>query len=88
MSGAAPILEQAVAGAHRQAQASESERQEYRQAQDQLAQLHHELIDESLEYAANLAALRLAMGTLDVGDLSPAAAGPRLAPLFVMPPFR
>jgi outer membrane protein TolC len=88
MSAAAPILERAVAGAQRQAQASEGERQQYREAQDQLAQLRHQLIDASLEYAANLAALRLAMGTLDVGDLAPAAAGPRLAPLFVMPPFR
>jgi outer membrane protein TolC len=85
MDAAARMLEATVTAEEQRAQANESDREQFRAAQDQLAQLRHQIIDASLDYAANLASLRLALGTLDVADAPQRAA---LASLFVLPPTR
>jgi outer membrane protein TolC len=77
------LLENVVSDAQRRADAGVISQQEYRVAQNELVQVRGQVIDAKLQYAASLAGLRLATGTIDAGDggsAAGAAAGFRSLP--------
>ena len=77
------LLENVVADARRRAQAEIISQQDFRSAQSELAQVRLQVIDARLQYAAGLARLRLATGTIEAGDgvsTPQAAAGFRSLP--------
>lgn len=62
------LLETVVSDAQRRADAGVISQQEYRAAQNELAQVRAQVIDAKLQYAQSLAGLRLATGTIAAGD--------------------
>jgi outer membrane protein TolC len=62
------LLENVVSDAQRRAEAGVISQQEYRGAQNELVQVRAQVIDAKLQYAASLAGLRLATGTIEAGD--------------------
>ena len=67
------LLETVVSDAQRRADAGVISQQEYRAAQNELAQVRAQVIDAKLQYAQSLAGLRLATGTIAAGDGGSAA---------------
>jgi outer membrane protein TolC len=85
LTAAAASLEAAVTAEERRAGSNEAARPGLIEARQQLATVRHGLVDLELEYAANLAALRLDLGTLDAGDVARAGT---LAGAFRTPPSK
>jgi outer membrane protein TolC len=76
------LLTGVVADAQKRLQAGLIRPEEYRDMQDELAQVQRQVIDARLQYASSLAALRLATGTAGGEGASPS----ELAALFRSPP--
>ena len=77
-------MENVVADTERRAEAGLVDRSEVLAVRDQLTQLRNQLIDLRLQFAASLAALRLATGTVGPVDQAPAIITER----FFSPPAR
>ena len=73
LTQSAALLENVVSDAQRRAEAGVITRQDYRASQNELAQVRRQVIDAKLQYAASLAGLRLATGTIEAGDGGSAA---------------
>ena len=76
------LLTGVVADAQKRLQAGLIRPEEYRDMQDELAQVQRQVIDASLQYASSLASLRLATGTAGGEGASPSD----LAALYRSPP--
>ena len=67
------LLENVVSDAQARADAGVITQQEYRVTQNELTQIRRQVIDAKLQYAASLAGLRVATGTIEAGDGIPVA---------------
>jgi outer membrane protein TolC len=85
LTESAALLENVVADAQTRAQAGIISQQQYRDSQNDLAQVRRQVIDAKLQYASSLAALRLATGTVEADD---GARAETLAALFRSLPTR
>jgi outer membrane protein TolC len=83
LTRSATLMETVVADTRRRAAAGLIDRKELRDTQDQLAQAKRQIVQASQQAAASLAALRLATGTIEIGE-SPLA--DTLAAAFLTPP--
>ena len=74
-----------MADAQTRAQAGVITQQQYRDSQNDLAQVRRQVIDAKLQYASSLAVLRLVTGAVEAGD---GAKAETLAALFRSLPSR
>jgi outer membrane protein TolC len=85
LTESAALLENVVADAQTRAQAGVITQQQYRDSQNDLAQVRRQVIDAKLQYASSLAVLRLVTGAVEAGD---GAKAETLAALFRSLPSR
>ncbi len=68
LTESAGLLGSVVSDAQTRSQAGIITQQQYRDTQNELAEVRRQVIDAKLQYASSLAALRLATGTIKTGD--------------------
>lgn len=68
LTESAGLLGSVVSDAQTRAAAGVITQQQYRDAQNELAEVRRQVIDAKLQYASSLAALRLSTGTIKTGD--------------------